>query len=70
MLASGADKPLSTHGYLVAVAIVDGGKTTPQQVHDRLTDSLYYMDDIGDIDIEDLGIIECFDEKESNNGNT
>ena len=61
----GVDKPVHTWGYLVAVEIEEGGTTSPEQVALRIADGLTFMEDVGDVDVESLGQIECFNEQET-----
>ena len=60
MLINGVDKPMSMWGYLVAVTLVDGGRTTALDVSDRITDGIKHLDDIGIVDVESLGIVDWY----------
>ena len=63
MLQRGKDNPISLHGFLVGVELVDG-IATPEQISLRLADSLGFMEGIGHVDVEALGIIEVIDEQD------
>lgn len=51
-----------TYGFLLSVELLEGGSVSPEQIGNRLTDSLFYMEDTGAVDIELLGKIDLYDE--------
>lgn len=61
---SNIDKPVHTYGYLVAVEIEEGGATSPDTAGLRIADSLTFMEDVGKVDVTDLGRIECLNPTE------
>lgn len=64
MLQRGKDSPLTMHGFLVGVELVES-ITTPEQVALRLADSLGFMEGIGHVDVESLGIIEVIPDEDT-----
>lgn len=58
------DHPVTTslHGFLVGVEIEDEGHATPETVALRLAESLTFVEDIGEVDVEHLGKIQKYEE--------
>lgn len=54
--------PTETYAFLLAVAIEKGGLTSEEQVLDRLKGSLYWMEGIGEVEAESLGIVTMYPE--------
>ena len=60
MLTHGKDGPLSTYGFLVAVDLVDGSHTTSETIAERFADSVFFMEDVGKVDVEVLGKLDIY----------
>ena len=63
MLRRGKDNPVHLWGYLVGVEVEEGGHTSPNNVALRIADSLAFMEDIGKVDVEELGKLDIFPEE-------
>lgn len=48
-------------GFLVGVEVEDTSTVTPQQIAERIADSLTFMEGVGRVDVEKLGRIEVED---------
>ena len=54
--------PTEAWAFLIAVQIEKGGLTSPEQVLERLKGSLTWMHGIGEVEIENLGVIQTYPE--------
>jgi hypothetical protein len=54
--------PVETYAFLIAVEIEKDGRNTSEQVLERLKGSLYWMEGIGEVEAECLGIITTYPE--------
>lgn len=57
-------RPVTTtsYGFLLSVEIEDGGRVSPEQVSLRLADSLTYMEDVGNVEVECLGKLDLYED--------
>jgi len=54
--------PVQTFAFLLAVQIEENGLTSEEQVLERLKGSLYWMEGIGEVEAESLGIVTMYPE--------
>ena len=65
MLRRGKADIVHTYGFLLSVEIAEDDSTTPEQVAQRLADSISFMEGTGLVDVESLGKIDTYDAEDS-----
>lgn len=60
-------KPSKLHGFLLAIELEDEAPNDPESLRLRLANACNWMDGVGTIDCDYLGVIEVEEEPNGNN---